>query len=96
MSGAYLAAFLDDLCLVTTPARAGPALDDVTCTVELHAGVAANLGKTRVYRAGGGPPPPIVGELGPGVWCGGESEPATCGFVALGILWACRSGMRSS
>ena len=46
--GGYLAAFLDDLYLVTTPARARPALNDVTRTVEQHAGVAANLGKTRV------------------------------------------------
>ncbi|CAE7415332.1 CPY1 [Symbiodinium sp. KB8] len=62
-----------------------PALDDVTRTVERHAGVAANLGKTRVYRASGGPPPPNVEALGPDVWCGGDSEPASCGFVALGV-----------
>ena len=35
------------LYLVTTPARARPALDDVTRAVEQHAGVTANLGKTR-------------------------------------------------
>ena len=75
--GGYLAAFLDDLYLVTTPARARPALDDVTRTVEQHAGVAANLGKTRVYRAAGGPPSPGVEELGPDVWCGGDSEPSS-------------------
>ena len=69
--GECTAAFLDELYLVTTPARARPALDDVTRTVEQHAGVAANLGKTQVYRAAGGP--------------GGESEPATRGFVALGV-----------
>ncbi|CAE7829188.1 unnamed protein product [Symbiodinium microadriaticum] len=66
--GEFLAAFLDDLYLVTTPARARPALDDVTRTVERHAGVAANFGKTRVYRANGGPPPPDVEALGPDVW----------------------------
>ena len=53
--------------------------------VEGHAGVTANLGKTRVYRASGGPPPPDVEALGPDVWCGGDSEPATCGFGALGV-----------
>ena len=83
--GGDLAAFLGGLYLVTTPARARPALDDVIRTVEQHAGVAANLGKTRVYRAAGGPPPPGVEELGPDVWCGGDSEPATRGFVALGV-----------
>ena len=83
--GEFLAAFLDDLYLVTTPARARSALDDVTRTVERQAGVAANLGKTRVYRASGGPPPPDIAVLGPEVWCGGDSEPATCGFVALGV-----------
>ena len=72
---------MDDLYLVTTR----PALDDVTRTVEQHAGVAANLGKTRVYRAAGGPPPPGVEELGPDVWCGGNSEPATRGCVELGV-----------
>ena len=83
--GAYLAAILDNLYLVTTPARARPALDDVTRTVEQHAGVAANLGKTRVYRAAGGPPPPGVEELGPDVWCGGDSEPATRSLIALSV-----------
>ena len=41
----YLAAFVDDLYLVTTLARARPALADVTRIVEQHASVAANLGK---------------------------------------------------
>ena len=83
--GEFLAAFLDDLYLVTTPARARLALDDVTRTVGRHAGVATNLGKTRVYRVSGGPPPLDVEALGPDVWCGGDTEPATCGFVALGV-----------
>ena len=51
----YLAAFLGDLyvpCHNCNPTRARPALDDVTRTVEQHSGVAANLGKTRVCRAG--------------------------------------------
>ena len=49
-----------------------------------HAGVAANLGKTRVQRASGKPPPDVEA-LGPDVWCGGDGEPATCSFVALGV-----------
>ena len=80
-----MGARLAHLYLVTTPARARPALDGVTCTVKLHAAVATNLGQTRVYRAGTGPPPPGIEELGPGVSCGGDSEPATRGFVALGV-----------
>ena len=79
--GEFLAVFLDDLFFVTTPARARPALDDVTRTVERHAGVPANLGKTRVYRASGGPPPPDVEALGPDFWCGGDSEPASSGSI---------------
>ena len=83
-AGEFLAAFLDDLYLVTTPPRARAALDDVTRIVEARAGVSANLGKTRVYRAAGGPPPPGIEELGPGVWCG-TADPANHGFVALGV-----------
>ena len=90
--GEFLAAFLDDLYLVTTPARARPALDDVTRTVERHAGVAANFGKTRVYRANGGPPPPDVEALGPDVW----SEVTASRRLAALLCWACRSGIRSS
>ena len=54
--GEFLAAFLDDLYIVTWPERARQAYDLVTYTVELHAGVAANQGKTRgVWHRGWGP-----------------------------------------
>eukprot|EP00439_Symbiodinium_sp_Y106_P010376 s2888_g1.t1 len=62
--GECLAAFLDDVYLVTTPARSREALDVVTASIETRAGVAANLGKTRVYNRAGGP------ELGAGVSLG--------------------------
>ena len=44
--GECLAAFLDDVYVVTTPARAREALDVVTSSIETRAGVAVNLGKT--------------------------------------------------
>ena len=52
-AGEFLAAFLDDIYVVTSPPRARGLLDAVTNTIELQAGVAANLCKTRVYHAQG-------------------------------------------
>ena len=58
--GEFLAAFLDDLYIVTVPNRARAALEAVSSAVEELAGVAANLGKTRVYnRAATAAPPGI-------------------------------------
>ena len=81
--GECLAAFLDDVYLVTTPARAREALDAVASSIEARAGVAANLGKTRAYNRHGGPAPPGIAELGASVWRGDAPEAAR-GFVALG------------
>ena len=59
--GEFLAAFLDDLYIVTVPNRARAALEAVSSAVEELAGVAANLGKTRVYnRAWGAALPGIA------------------------------------
>ena len=80
--GECLAAFLDDVYLVTTPSRAREALDVVTSSIETRAGVTANLGKTRVYNRDGGPAPPGIAELGANVWRGDAPE-AERGFVAL-------------
>ena len=77
-----LAAFLDDLYVVTGPDRAAPLLRVVTGEVERGAGVEANLGKTRVYNAAGGDAPPGIDDLGRDVWCG-NLPPAQRGFVAL-------------
>ena len=57
-----------------SPSRARDLLNAVTASIEREAEVAANLGKTRVYYAHGGPPPPGIRELGEDVWR----------FVALG------------
>ena len=67
----FLAAFLDDIYVVTSPPRAR--------------GLAADLSKTRVYHARGGPAPPGIRELGEDVWRGGDKPPAERGFVALGV-----------
>lgn len=74
--GDQLAAFLDDLYVITTPDRAREAFDTVARAVEGHAGIASNLGKARVYNRAGGAAPPGVAALGPEVWRGG--------FLALG------------
>ena len=79
-----LAAFLDDLYVVTVPERAAPLRRVVTGEVERGAGVEANLGKTRVFNAAGGDAPPGVDVLGPDVWCG-HLPPEQRGFVALGV-----------
>ena len=78
-----LAAFLDDVYVVTTPARAREALDVVTTSIQDRAGVAANLSKTRVYNRAGGPAPAGIAELGEAVWTGNAPEAAR-GFLALG------------
>ena len=70
--------------VVTSPSRARGQLDAVTATIEREAGVAANLGKTRVYHARGGPAPPGIHELGEDVWRG-DKPPAQRGIVALGV-----------
>ena len=82
--GESLLAFLDDLyVLLPEPTRARAPMDLVTGTAEAHTGIAANLGKTRVFNNAGGPPPPGVAALGSEVWRG-ERPPQERGFVALG------------
>ena len=78
-----LLAFLDDLYIVTTPARVREAFDTAAHAVEDQCGIASNLGKTRVLAAEGGPPPPRITELGEDVWCG-DKPPAQRGVVVLG------------
>ena len=42
----------------------------MTREVKTHAGISANLGKTRVFNYEGGPAPPGIADLGPEVWRG--------------------------
>ena len=69
--------------LLPEPSRARAALDLVTREVETHAGISANLGKTRVFNYEAGPAPPGIADLGPEVWRGSR-PPQQRGFVALG------------
>lgn len=82
--GEFLAAYLDDVYLVTRPERARTVLDATTHAIAEHAGVAANLGKTRVYHRRGGPPPEGVAALGGEVWRG-DKPPEERGLLALGV-----------
>ena len=58
-------------------------------------GGAANLGKTQVFNAQGGPAPPGIADLGPEVWQGDRAE-AERGFVALGTPIGCDEFVRRS
>ena len=62
-AGEELLAYLDDLYVITGSRRAREGLDLVASRVQEHCGIASNVGKTRVYNAGHGPPPPGVHEL---------------------------------
>ena len=79
-----LAAFLDDLYVVTSHERAREVCDVVSGAVQHGAGVSANLGKTRVFHAAGGEAPPGIQELGDEVWRG-DKPPVERGFLALGV-----------
>ena len=82
--GEELLAFLDDLYLVLPcPTRSRAAFDTATASVEAHTGIAANLGKTRVFNFSGGPAPPGVRDLGDDVWRG-DKPLLERGIVALG------------
>ena len=83
-AGEELLAYLDDLYVITVSRRAREGLDLVASRVQEHCGVASNVGKTRVYNAGHGAPPPGVHELGDEVWRGSRPS-GECGFTALGV-----------
>ena len=76
-------AFLDDLYIITSPAGARAALDEVASTVAAHCGIASNLGKTRGMAAEAIPALPGIAELGEEVWRGDKPE-AQRGVVVLG------------
>ena len=82
--GEELLAYLDDLYVITSSARAKPALDVVATRVEEHCGIASNVGKTRIYNTAGGPAPRGVAELGEEVWRSDRPLPER-GFTALGV-----------
>ena len=66
--GEFIAAFLDDVYLVTMPARAKDAFSSTTEIITAHTGIRTNLGKCRMYNRTGHPPPDGVAALGNDVW----------------------------
>ena len=82
-AGEELLAYLDDLYVITGSRRAREGFD-LASRVREHCGIASNVGKTRVYNAGHGAPPPGVHELGDEVWCGNRPS-GERGFTALGV-----------
>ncbi|CAK0891154.1 unnamed protein product [Prorocentrum cordatum] len=73
--GGFLVAFLDDVYINATRARARAALDTATGAIHLHANVDCHLDKCRAYSRGGGAAPPGIGELGQDVWSGDRAPP---------------------
>ncbi|CAK0910881.1 unnamed protein product [Prorocentrum cordatum] len=73
--GDVLVAFVDDVYIKTTRARARAAFDTTTGAIHLHANVDCHLGKCRAYSRGGGAAPPGIGELGQDVWRGDRAPP---------------------
>ena len=61
--------------------------------VQEHCGIASNVGKTRVYNAGHGAPPPGMHELGDEVWRGNRPS-GERGFTALGVHYVREWGRR--
>jgi len=79
-----LLAFLDDLYVVVPPHRVRPVYDVLAHTLQSHARIQLNRGKTRVWNAAGIPPPNIQ-ELGEDVWVGNPNLPETSrGLTVLG------------
>ena len=66
--GERLLAFLDDLYVTTTRARARTAFETVSGEVQRRAGVQTHLGKLRAWSRGGGPAPEGLAALGAEVW----------------------------
>ena len=78
-------AYLDDLYIVTSPARARQAYDAVTEVVRARCGIEPNGGKTACWNKAGVAPPGIA-ELGAGVWRG-EGRPEARGMRILGAAF---------
>ena len=80
-----LLAFMYDLYIVTMPDCAWQAFDTAAHAVEGQCGIASNLGKTHVFAAEVGPPPPGIAELGGGSVVWGQTA-GQRGVVVLGML----------
>ena len=82
--GEHLFAFLDDVYVLSQPARIRPIYDLLAHHLHAHARIRLNSGKPRIWNAAGSEPPNIQ-DLGPDVWVGNPGLPRTSqGLVALG------------
>ena len=79
----HLFAYLDDLYVVCTKARAATAFDVVANSVYARAGVRSHLGKLRAWCSGGGDAPADLAALGPQVWTA-NLPPEDNGLMVLG------------
>lgn len=86
----HVFAYLDDVYVVTSRARARAAFDCVTSAIEAHAGIRTNLGKLQAWCRAGGPQPPGLSDLGPSVWKA-NAPAAENGLKVLGTPSAPRS-----
>ena len=78
-----LVALLDDIYIATKPDRARAAFDVVRQALKTHAGIDADLEKTRVWNKQGGSAPVGVAALGADVWRG-DKAPEDNGLKVLG------------
>ena len=82
--GELLFAFLDDVYVLSQPARIRPIYDLLAHHLHAHARIRLNSGKTRIWN-GAGSEPPNIQDLGPDVWVGNPGLPRNSqGLVALG------------
>ena len=88
-----LLAFMYDLYIVTMPDCARQAFDTAAHAVEGQCGIASNLGKTHVFAAEVGPPPPGIAELGEEVWCG-DKPPASEELWSSACWWGLPTSSR--
>ena len=81
--GELVVAYLDDIYIVSSPARARQAYDLVTGLVRERCGIEPNLGKTVCWNRAGIEPDGIA-SMGERVWRGGAPEPVHNGIRVLG------------
>ena len=81
--GEYLAAFLDDIYLVTQPSRVRAAFDSTTAIIQYMTGMRTNMGKCRIFNRTGSEAPLGIRELGEDVWCSNKPLPSR-GLLVLG------------
>ena len=87
LPGEHLFAFLDDVYAVCEPDRARPIFDALAECLQRHCGIGINLGKTRVWNAGGIQPAGFgsMGTPEQPAWTGDPALPADRqGLMVLG------------